>query len=84
MVYLHVHGARILDHVLASLDLHVIFEICVIVSRSPFPLIRQPVMYRGRILGHNWDNSLNSFPPCYSQSPLQTDFTPTLPRAKVV
>ncbi len=25
----------------------------------------------GRILGRNWDNSLKSFPPCYSQSPLQ-------------
>jgi hypothetical protein len=29
----------------------------------------------GRILGHNWDNSLRSFPPCSSQSPLLTDFT---------
>ncbi len=31
---------------------------------------------RGRILGRNWDKSLKSFPPCYSQSPLlplQTD-----------
>ncbi len=26
-----------------------------------------------RILGRNWDKSLTSFPPCYSQSP---DFTP--------
>ncbi len=24
----------------------------------------------GRILGRNWDKSLQSFPPCYSQSPL--------------
>jgi hypothetical protein len=24
----------------------------------------------GRILGRNWDKSLKSFPPCYSQSPL--------------
>jgi hypothetical protein len=31
---------------------------------------------RGRILGRNWDKSLKSFPPCYSQSPLLTDFTP--------
>ncbi len=30
----------------------------------------------GRILGRNWDKSLKSFPPCYSQSPLLTDFTP--------
>ncbi len=34
---------------------------------------------RGRILGRNWDKSLKSFPPCYSQSPLQTDFTPPYP-----
>ena len=29
---------------------------------------------RGRILGRNWDISCKSFPPCYSQSPPQTDF----------
>ncbi len=28
-------------------------------------------VYRGRILGRNPDKSLKSFPPCYSQSPLQ-------------
>ncbi len=33
-------------------------------------------VYRGRILGRNWDLSLNRFPPYYSQSPLLTDFTP--------
>jgi hypothetical protein len=38
---------------------------------------------RGRILGRNWDKSLKSFPPCYSQSPLPTDFT-LPPWAKVV
>ncbi len=27
--------------------------------------------YRNRILGRNLDKSLKSFPPCYSQSPLQ-------------
>jgi hypothetical protein len=27
-------------------------------------------LYRGRILGCNWDKSLKSFPPCYSQSHL--------------
>ena len=27
---------------------------------------------RGRILGRNWDKSLKSFLPCYSQSPLLT------------
>ncbi len=37
---------------------------------------------RGRILGRNWDKS---FPPCYSQSPLLTDFySPLPPWAKVV
>ena len=30
---------------------------------------------RGRILGRNWDKSLVSCPPCYSQSPLLTDLT---------
>jgi hypothetical protein len=28
------------------------------------------MLYRGRILGRIWDKSLQSFPPCYSQSPL--------------
>ncbi len=32
---------------------------------------------RGRILGRNRDKSVTSFPPCYSQSPLLSDFTPT-------
>jgi hypothetical protein len=40
--------------------------------------------YRGRILGGNWDKSLQSFPPCYSQSPLLTDLTPPPPWAKVI
>jgi hypothetical protein len=31
-----------------------------------------------RILGRNWDKSLKRFPPCYSHSPLLTDFTPPL------
>ncbi len=31
--------------------------------------------YRGRNLGRNWDKSLKSFPLCYAQSPLLTDFT---------
>jgi hypothetical protein len=34
---------------------------------------------RGRILGHYWDKSLKSFPPCYSQSPLLTDLPPLPP-----
>ncbi len=29
----------------------------------------------GPILGRNWDKSLKSFPPCYSQTPQLTDFT---------
>ncbi len=29
---------------------------------------------RGRILGCIWDKSIQSFPPCYSQSPLLTNF----------
>jgi hypothetical protein len=32
--------------------------------------------FRGRILGRNWDKSLKSFPPCYSQSSLLMDFAP--------
>ncbi len=35
---------------------------------------------RIRILGRNWDKS---FPPCYSQSPLLTDFTPPPPLKKI-
>ncbi len=34
------------------------------------------LLYRGRILGRNWDKSLKSSPPCYSQSPLLKDFAP--------
>jgi hypothetical protein len=36
---------------------------------------------RGRILGRNWEKSLKSFSPCYSnsQSPQLTDFTPSPP-----
>jgi hypothetical protein len=33
------------------------------------------LLERSRILGRNWDKSLKSFHPCYSQSPLLTDFT---------
>ncbi len=36
-------------------------------------------VYRGQIRGRNWDKSLNSFPACYSQSLLLTDFTPPPP-----
>ncbi len=32
-------------------------------------------IYWGRILGRYWDKSLESFPPCYSQSPLLTNLT---------
>ncbi len=31
---------------------------------------------RGRILGLDWDKSLQGFPPCNPQSPLLKDFTP--------
>ncbi len=37
-----------------------------------------------RILERNWDKSLKSFPPCYSQSPLLTDPPPPPPWATVV
>jgi hypothetical protein len=36
----------------------------------------------GRILGRNWGKILKSFPPCYLQSPLLTDFTPLPPLSK--
>ncbi len=32
-----------------------------------------------KFLGECWDKSLKSFPTCYSQSPLLTDFLPPLP-----
>jgi hypothetical protein len=38
----------------------------------------QCTVRRGRILGRNWDKSLKSFLPCYSHSPLLTDFTTPL------
>jgi hypothetical protein len=39
---------------------------------------------RWRILGRNWDKIVTSFPPCYSQLPLLTDFTSPLLWAKAV
>jgi hypothetical protein len=39
---------------------------------------------RGRILERNWDKSLKSFPSCYSQSPLLTDFTSPTPWSEMV
>ncbi len=38
------------------------------------------VLFLGRVLGRIWDKSLQSFPPCYSLSPVQTaDFAPPPP-----
>ncbi len=37
---------------------------------------------RGWILGRNWNKSLKSFSPCYSQSPLLTEFYPPPPPSK--
>ncbi len=37
----------------------------------PWGLSRFPIQYKSRILGWNPDKSLQSFPPCYFQSPLQ-------------
>jgi hypothetical protein len=45
-------------------------------------LCRTPeIIFWCRIFGRywNWDKNLKSFPPCYSQSPLLTDFTPCPP-----
>jgi hypothetical protein len=42
-------------------------------------LVRLKSLAGGRILERNWDKSLKSFLPCYSQSPLLTDFTPPSP-----
>jgi hypothetical protein len=49
-------------------------------STAGFSLGENPDDFsKGRILGRNWDKSLKSFPPCYSQAPLLMDFTPLLP-----
>ncbi len=40
-------------------------------SIDPNTAVMIMIKSRGRILGRNPDESLNSFPPCYSQSPLQ-------------
>jgi hypothetical protein len=43
----------------------------------------QAEVERGLILGRNWDKGLKNFPPCFSQSPLLTDFPPPpLPPSK--
>ncbi len=52
-------------------------------GNSPASEVTTLMLTRGRILGGNWDKSLQSFPPCYSQSLLPTDFTPPPPWAKV-
>jgi hypothetical protein len=33
-------------------------------------IVRGGIFSRGRILGLNWSKSRQSFPPCYSQSPV--------------
>jgi hypothetical protein len=33
--------------------------------------VHHSILFRGRILGRNPDKNLKSFPPCYSESPLQ-------------
>ncbi len=45
------------------------------IAHNAQPWIYVGSVQRGRILGRNWDKSLKSFPPCYSLSPLITDFT---------
>jgi hypothetical protein len=40
-----------------------------------FPQLRRSLP-RGRILGRYWDKSVESFPLCYLQSPLLSDFIP--------
>jgi hypothetical protein len=37
----------------------------------PHSFLQATAGFRGRFLGRNPDKSLKSFPPCYSQSPLQ-------------
>jgi hypothetical protein len=47
-------------------------------SRTTTPFVQYFIMfslYGGRIHRRNWDKSLKSFPPYYSQSPLLTGFT---------
>jgi hypothetical protein len=44
--------------------------------KSPDQLFSD-ILYRGRILGSNWNKSLKSVSPCSSQPPLPTDFTPS-------
>ncbi len=42
----------------------------------------QSCLYRGQILGRYWDKNLESFPPCHSQSPLLTYYSPLPPLSK--
>jgi hypothetical protein len=59
---------------LASTVLYIceVKDICTIVVRKLHIYNKS----RGRILGRNWDKSLKSFLPCFSQSPLIADSTP--------
>ncbi len=38
---------------------------------------RCQILNGGCILERNWDKDLKNFAPCYSQSPLPADFTPS-------
>jgi hypothetical protein len=52
---------------------------CMISSIRGEQASREHKRFWGRILGRNWDKSLKSFPPRYSQSPLLTDLNPPSP-----
>ncbi len=75
---------------LSLLCLSMIFMVSLSITSPLFCLLLFPICVlrhfppqRGRILGRHWDEILKSFPPCFSQPPLLTDFT-TPPPKKVV
>ncbi len=66
IITVHLINFFLLLHVWVVLP--VVLLICTFIT---FLLILQRILYWGRILGRNPDKSLKSFPPYYSQSPLQ-------------
>ncbi len=59
------------------------FPVVAFEVQGPFlPLRASKGSCKGRIFGRDCDKSLKSYPPCYSQSLLPTDFTPPPPLSK--
>ncbi len=55
-----------------------LYTVCCLISKEICKLC-PTFWFPGNQRPNSWDKSLKSFPPCYSQSPLLTDFIPPAP-----